>query len=78
VVVIADFMSKERSAIEAVEVIEWEPLGDVFEPADPVELLKRSPRLKAYSKEARVSWDEIIRELTNKQSSLENPGKAKV
>jgi hypothetical protein len=32
---------------------------------------------KAYSKEAGVSWDEIVRELTNKQSSLENPGKAK-
>jgi flagellar protein FlaI len=85
VAVIADFMPKEHSAIEAVEVIKWEPSGDVFEPANPVELFMGSPRLKAYSKETGVSGDEIVDELakkvdelTKKVSSLKNPGKAKV
>jgi len=77
VVVIADF-TPINGEIEAEEVIKWEPSGDVFEPADPVELFMRSPRLKTYCEETGVSRDEIVHELSTKMSLIEKLGKTKI
>jgi flagellar protein FlaI len=77
VVVVADF-TPINGEIEAEEVINWEPSGDVFEPADPVELFMRSPRLKAYCEETGVNRDEIIHELSTKMSLIEKLGKTKI
>jgi type IV secretory pathway ATPase VirB11/archaellum biosynthesis ATPase len=77
VVVVADF-TPINGEIEAEEVINWEPSGDVFEPADPVELFMRSPRLKTYCEETGVSRDEIVHELSTKMSLIEKLGKTKI
>jgi flagellar protein FlaI len=77
VVAVADF-TPINGEIEAEEVINWEPSGDVFEPADPVELFMRSPRLKTYCEETGVSRDEIVHELSTKMSLIEKLGKTKI